>query len=395
MKIYGSIRTVIYIALSVLIVVFLYALAEIETLRYFIGGLMIFYGVEEIAYNAFKHEKHYHLNTLYVNLVEILIGFTLIVFIETGEINVTYAVVCVSWATWTILREAVELVDATAELKGNKITLCKIVAALDILESLAVIAFSLTMLIEPGEHHAKIHLSFLAVELATKVLFPLINYIAEYVKQKREIEIRDTGSEEVAEEVAVSKEESNMNVYKTCPVLQNDKFKLRLVNDGDLNDLLKIYSDGKAVPLFNGDNCHGDDFHYTTIGRMKQALDFWKQAYENGWFVRFAVEDKNTKEVIGTIEQFHRDENDYFTNCGLLRLDLRSDFEKADQIQSIVSLIAEPSFGLFGCDKVATKAIPCAVERIKALTALGFEKSDEPLIGHDGTKYFDYYLLPA
>ncbi|MDE6442622.1 MAG: N-acetyltransferase [Clostridia bacterium] len=184
-----------------------------------------------------------------------------------------------------------------------------------------------------------------------------------------------------------------MNVYKTCPVLQNDNFILRLVNDGDLNDLFKIYSDIKAVPLFNSDNCHGDDFYYTTIERMKQALDFWKQAYENGWFVRFAVEDKNTNEVIGTIEQFHRDEKDYFTNCGLLRLDLRSDYEEADKIQSIVSLIAEPSFELFGCDKVATKAIPSAKERIKALTALGFKKSDEPLIGHDGIKYFDYFVL--
>ena len=131
-----------------------------------------------------------------------------------------------------------------------------------------------------------------------------------------------------------------MNIYKTCPTLQNDKFVMRLVNVGDLADLLKVYSDVKAVPFFNSDNCHGDDFHYTTTERMRQALDFWIEAYQNGWFVRLAIVDKASNEVIGTIEEFKRDENDFFTNCGFLRLDLRSDYENASAIQSIVSLIA-------------------------------------------------------
>ncbi len=184
-----------------------------------------------------------------------------------------------------------------------------------------------------------------------------------------------------------------MNIYKNCPTLENDKYILRPVSDADLEDLLKVYSDVKAVPLFNSDNCHGDDFYYTTKDRMKQALDFWKQAYDNGWFVRFAIVDRKTGKAIGTIEEFRREENDYFTNCGLLRLDLHSDYEKAAEIESVLSLIAVPSFDLFGCDIVATKAVPSAVERIKALTSVGFTLSNEPLIGHDGTKYYDYYVL--
>ncbi len=184
-----------------------------------------------------------------------------------------------------------------------------------------------------------------------------------------------------------------MIIYDICPILQNDKFILRLVNDVDLNGLLKVYSDERAVPLFNSDNCHGDDFHYTTIERMRQALGFWKQAYENGWFVRFTIVHKATNEAVGTIEEFRRDAKDFFTDCGLIRLDLRNDYEKSEVIESILSLIVIPSFEMFGCKQVATKAIPSAVERIKALTALGFGKSKEPLIGHDGTKYYDYYVL--
>lgn len=184
-----------------------------------------------------------------------------------------------------------------------------------------------------------------------------------------------------------------MNVYQTCPIFENEKFKLRLTESGDAEDLLKVYGDIKAVPLFNGDNCHGDDFHYTTIERMKQAVDFWKQSYENGWFVRWSIIDKSSDGVIGTVEEFLRTADDYFTDCGLLRLDLRSDYEKADKIESILSLIVAPSFEIFGCNKVATKVIPFAAERLRAVKNLGFEKSKEKLIGHDGTRYGDYFVI--
>lgn len=218
MKIYGIIRTVIYWALTALVLVFVPALAEIEVLRYFIGGLMIFYGVEEIVGTAIKNKKHYSLHSLYWNIFEILIGFTLIVFIEAGEPDVTYAVVCVSWAIWSILRETRELVEATEELKHSKIIPCKIVAIVNLLESLTVIALSLTMIIEPGEHHAKIHLYLLAVELFTKVLFPIINYIAEHIEEKKHAKIEDTAveytePEKVADEVAaIEAETSNSDI---------------------------------------------------------------------------------------------------------------------------------------------------------------------------------------
>lgn len=212
MKIYGIIRTVIYWALTALVIAFVANLAEIEALRYFIGSLMIFYGVEEIAFTAVKNKKHYSFHSLYWNLIEIAIGITLIVFIETGEIDVTYAVVCVSWAIWSILRESRELVETTEELRDNKIIACKIVAIVNMLESLTAIALSLTMLIEPGEHHAKIHLYLLAVELFTKVLFPIINYAAERFEEKKEKEVEATAvgqtqPEEADDEVAASEAE--------------------------------------------------------------------------------------------------------------------------------------------------------------------------------------------
>lgn len=181
------------------------------------------------------------------------------------------------------------------------------------------------------------------------------------------------------------------DVYEKCPQFENEKYLLRFVSEKDCCDLLKVYEDKKAVSLFNSDNCGGDDFYYTTEERMKQAIEYWFFEYKKREFVRWSIIDKEKNLVIGTIELFHRNANDYYTNCGLLRLDIRSDYEQAEEIENILELIYLPSFDLFQCDKVATKAKPEALERIEALYRLGFEGMEEKLIGHDGTVYNSYF----
>ena len=44
---------------------------------------------------------------------------------------------------------------------------------------------------------------------------------------------------------------------------------------------------------------------------------------------------------------------------------------------------------------IATKAPVYAVERIGALKEMGFEKSPEKVVGHDGTVYGDYWCIFA
>ena len=59
-------------------------------------------------------------------------------------------------------------------------------------------------------------------------------------------------------------------------------------------------------------------------------------------------------EAVGTIELFHREADEHFYECGLLRLDLRSDYETAGCIKNIISLIKESTFDLFYCKKIIT-----------------------------------------
>lgn len=184
-----------------------------------------------------------------------------------------------------------------------------------------------------------------------------------------------------------------MNVYEKCPVLENNNFLLRFVKETDASDLLSVYADEKAVPFFNSDNCNGDDFHYTTLERMKQAIEFWLFSYKERYFVRWSVVNKKTDTAVGTIELFNRRADDYFNSCGILRLDLHSDYEKTDIILDILGIIIPPAYELFECGMIASKAVPAAKKRITAFERYGFVHTDEKLIGHDGTAYGDYFVL--
>lgn len=183
-----------------------------------------------------------------------------------------------------------------------------------------------------------------------------------------------------------------MDVYEHCPQFSSARYWLRMVTLEDRDDLLKVYSDTNAVPIFNSDNCTGD-FYITTQEDMGRTIEFWLMEYGSRYYVRWSVIDRETGHAIGTIELFHRTAQDFFHHVGLLRLDLRSDYEKEAAITDILFLLLPHAWDLFSCDTIATKIPPCAQVRRAALSRLGFQPSPEKLYGHDGTAYGDYYTL--
>ena len=178
-----------------------------------------------------------------------------------------------------------------------------------------------------------------------------------------------------------------MNIYENCPTFESNRFIFRPVRDEDCADLVKVYGDKFAMPFFNSDNCHGDNFYYATEERMREALGFWKMSYDNGWFVRFSIEDKTIGCVIGTVELCLRDSE----NVAVLRIDVRSDYEQEPFLYEIAEVITPQIPGYFGCEATITKAPIYAVERIKALQRFGFTKREKYLIGENGFAYDGYW----
>ena len=184
-----------------------------------------------------------------------------------------------------------------------------------------------------------------------------------------------------------------MNIYSACPTFENEKFIVRLLQDEDAGDLLKVYSDKNALPFFNSDNCNGDSFFYTTMERMSEAISFWKTAFDNGWFARLSIIDKSVSGVIGTVELCLRVSEDAFNNMGILRVDVRSDYEREDSLYDLFSLITPELEELLGCKGVLTKAPIYAVDRISALRKAGYSKSEHLLIDSSGYAHDGYWTI--
>ncbi len=181
--------------------------------------------------------------------------------------------------------------------------------------------------------------------------------------------------------------------YEVCPILENEHYRLRLVQMEDAPALLAVYADQAVWPMLNSDNCNSD-FHFTTITEMENYIRAWLDEYAKRYYVRFSIVDRTNDMVVGTIELFRREADDFFTDCGLLRLDLRHDHENAHTIVAILKLLIPPAFSLFQCHMLATKVPPVATERQKAMKRLGFTATGEMLVGgHDGKRYGDYFVL--
>ncbi|MCM1037987.1 MAG: N-acetyltransferase [Ruminococcus sp.] len=185
-----------------------------------------------------------------------------------------------------------------------------------------------------------------------------------------------------------------MDIYENCPVLENDNLLIRLIESGDADDLLAVYGDKYALPFFNSDNCNGSNFYCASRIDVENTIKFWLIEYhENKSFVRLSIVGKKAGKAVGTIEMFRREAKDYYHDCALMRIDLRSDCEKTHLLYSVLSLVTEPFFDWFACSMIATKAPVYAVERIEALKKAGFRKSEEPLMGtQDGRAYYDYWV---
>lgn len=183
-----------------------------------------------------------------------------------------------------------------------------------------------------------------------------------------------------------------MNIYESCPVLESERFLLRFIRKEDCGDLLKVYSDKNALPFFNSDNCHGDNFYYPTMERMAEAMDFWFMSYRDRWFVRFSIVEKDSGSVIGTVEVFRRASGDEFNGMGVIRVDVRSDFEKEDVLFELFSLMTPRLGEMLDCRGVMTKAPIYAVERISAIKRAGFSKSEHLMAGENGVTYDGYWV---
>ena len=175
---YLIVKLCVFVILAVL--VFISRDKQVEHLKPFIGALMVFYGVEGLFYEAFFHHLHFiHETKSYLGLIELIFGIVLIVS------PLAFEYVCIIWATWSIVRESYELKELVSDIKTIP---PRIISGA---ESIAVIVFSVMLILEPGEHHALIHMSLLVIELLLNPLTVILDELLVYFKAKKKAKLEE------------------------------------------------------------------------------------------------------------------------------------------------------------------------------------------------------------
>jgi [ribosomal protein S5]-alanine N-acetyltransferase len=81
---------------------------------------------------------------------------------------------------------------------------------------------------------------------------------------------------------------------KEFPVIETSKIRLRKLRLEDAQELVNYYSNENVYR-------HLDWNGPETLERSREIINVWNKGYTEGWIIRFAVADKETDTVIGTI----------------------------------------------------------------------------------------------
>ena len=191
---------------------------------------------------------------------------------------------------------------------------------------------------------------------------------------------------ETEDEIIDLLKNGKLDPYKKCPEYESEHFRLRLVSMDDAEDLFLCYNDPEAQKIFNSDNCTSD-FKFSSLEHMRAYMEGWLDAYKNRGFIRYSIIDKHINKAIGTAEIFGGERNGERTDFGVLRIDVRSEYENEEALTELLK-ISDLFFYDVNTEMFITKAIPEAVHRINALVKNGYA----PTPTGDGGKREHYYM---
>lgn len=190
MKTWRIIRTVLYLAMAVVVGIFFRTF--LDNVKYVVGPLMIVYGLESVILHLVQKKKFSEENEFFWGVFEIMLGTLLL----TAK-DISYESDCIIWAIWSIFRETGELEEISRYMK-QKGAGYKVLVGVDLAESVFAIIISITLILNPGELHVAVHTVFLIVELITTVTIPFFRDIYEKKLGKKEYFIKKKLSEHLS-----------------------------------------------------------------------------------------------------------------------------------------------------------------------------------------------------
>lgn len=170
------VKATLYIAVAILILIFHEKI--MPSVAFLVGGVVLAYALEELIFLIAQRK--------FADMAESIIQIVLAVLLFLAHDDIIK--VCIIWGVWSIIREGREMTHALVHIRRYWL------AIVNIAESVVVTVLSATMILEPGEHHAHIHVILLAIELILEIAFPFLEEMLELLSKRKTRESHDSES---------------------------------------------------------------------------------------------------------------------------------------------------------------------------------------------------------
>ena len=129
-------------------------------------------------------------------------------------------------------------------------------------------------------------------------------------------------------------------VFKEFPVIETKRIRLRKMTSEDAEELLKFYSNEKVYR-------YTDWYGPETLERSREVIDIWNKAFDDGWIMRFAIADKATDKIIGTIYL-----NDFEGKRAEIGYELSEDYWRQGIMSEAIKEMLSLGFNQFGLMRI-------------------------------------------
>lgn len=183
----------------------------------------------------------------------------------------------------------------------------------------------------------------------------------------------------------------NNNLFINCPVYEAEQLRFRKVSLEDTQQLFQVYKDPITLAHMNNDNCGGKwPCHSPEV--VRAGIQGWEREYDERFYIRWTIVNTLTQECIGTLELAPYPNTTRFFDgqcqSGILRVDVKSDLEKAEIFQAIFKMSIKHMFLDFDLQYILTKCRPEESQR-----RIGLRLSNYlPLEDKQFISYPDYHI---
>lgn len=155
-----------------------------------------------------------------------------------------------------------------------------------------------------------------------------------------------------------------LEIFRDFPEFESERLIFRDINQNDVDDLYEIYHNAKTLK-------YQVISPFKSLAEMKRYIEIIRDGYQNRYFIRWGLEDKNSGKLIGLISLHHLEFWNYKAEVGYI---LNEDYWNQGLTTEAVAKLIDEAMNHWGLHRIEAAIHPGNAPSIRVVEKLGFEK---------------------